>query len=61
MKQTIRRFVERFEVLAMAVAFAEAGEWTTAEHIMSRKKQNRRLSNEKKSQRKPRVQNRMQL
>lgn len=38
MKQFLSTLNERFEAMAMAVAFAEAGEWETAERIIDRNK-----------------------
>ncbi|MBU2513393.1 hypothetical protein KJ966_18795 [bacterium] len=43
----MKRFIERFEAMAMAVAFAEAGEWETAQNIM--KKQEKSVKNAKKT------------
>lgn len=36
-ENNMKRFIERFEAMAMAVAFAEVGEWKTAESIMQPK------------------------
>lgn len=33
----MKKFFERFEAMAMAVSFAEAGEWETAKRISERK------------------------
>jgi len=33
----MKKWLERLEAMAMAVAFAEAGEWAYAEKIMDRK------------------------
>jgi hypothetical protein len=39
MRQLFTNFMQRFEAMAMAVAFAEAGEWSTAESMIERKQQ----------------------
>lgn len=35
MKQLLNGFMEKFEAMAMAVTFAEAGEWKTAERYLN--------------------------
>jgi hypothetical protein len=61
MKQIIRRFVKRFEVMAMAVAYAEAGEWSFAEKIMDNERQRQHSGLDVKTDKKARKQTRMRL
>ena len=58
----MKRILERFEAMAMAVAFAEAGEWETAKQMMERntnqKNQSKRQTQQKTDNRskRPRIQ-----
>ena len=61
MKQIIMRFRKQFEAMAMAVAFAEAGEWSTAERIMDSRQQSRQIGLNKKTGKKERKKTRMRL
>jgi len=38
------KWLEKFQMLAMAVAFAEAGEWNTAQQIMEQDRQKKRAA-----------------
>lgn len=47
----MREWLERFEAMAAAVAFAESGEWETAEKIMRRPDERRTLHTGKRVER----------
>jgi hypothetical protein len=57
----IKRLIERFEAMAMAVAFAEAGEWTTAERMMDSKPQHHNKNIDKKNGKQNRQQPRIRV
>ena len=59
MKNYFQLFKDRFEAMAMAVAYAEAGEWGTANEIMDFDKKAIAKKPEKRKSDKPRKQNRM--
>jgi len=46
----MKKWIQKMEAMAMAVAFAEAGEWSTAQEIME--KQERKQMPEKRAPRK---------